>query len=577
MQYARYVRYLKENRKLLIVGICAGAIAGLSSGFGVPFFVDRVFRKIFETTGTDYSTLYLIGISSLLPLIFLVRGISVYINQYFLQWVSQNMLREIRWNLFDKLQTLPVSYFERRQSGDLMAKLIGDTMQVQQAILLIAKDAFVQPFTFLAGFSYLIYLSIQQREAGFVLLLVILAPLIVLPVGFIGNKLKKRSRELQKTLGDLTDIMSENLRGITEVRSFNLQGKEKKRFRRQLDAYNRFAMKIAKYYHMTQPVMEFLAVTMVSLAFLYSYRQDVGFSTFASMGAALFFTVDAVKRLVKMVNGVQRMIGSFERIDSVLDEEDNIPEYPDAQPLSRVDGNIKFQDVIFRYEQDIALQVEDLEIPAGTTCALVGPSGAGKTTFARLIPRFYDPQQGTIYIDSHNIRHVRKHDLRDNIALVPQDPVLFYGTVADNIRLADENKSRKEVEKAAQDAYAEEFILTLPQGYDTLVGENAVRLSGGQRQRIALARAFLKDASVLILDEATSALDTESEIKIQYALREYAKNRTVIIIAHRFATIRLATRVFLFDNGRIRASGSIQELMKDELFRKLYENQATLP
>jgi subfamily B ATP-binding cassette protein MsbA len=576
MTYSRYFAIARGNRRLFLIGISAGAVAGLASGFGVPFFFEKVFRRIFEDSSTAYSLGYIVFISSLLPAVFLVRGIASYINQYFLQWAIQNILLEIRHKLFEKLQVLPIAFFEKRKSGDLMAKLVGDTLQVQEAILLVAKDAFVQPFTFLAGLGYLVYLSITQQQIGFLVLTLVIAPLMILPVRYIGRHLRHRSRDLQHTLGELTDIMAENLRGVVEVRSFNLQKRERDRFMVKLKAYNHFAMKIAKYYHLTQPVMELLAVTMVSAAFLYSYRQGIGFSAFAAMGAALFFTVDAVKRIARMFNGLQKARGSFERVETVLGEEETIRDQENPVELAEPVGDIRLENMHFSYNDSVEspdLQVPSLEIPHGSTCALVGPSGAGKTTFAKLLQRFYDPQSGRILFDGIDIRTIRKSGLREAIAFVPQAPVLFNGSVRDNILLARPAATEQEVIEAARKAHAEEFILRLPDGYDSMVGENAVRLSGGQRQRLALARAFLKDAPVLILDEATSALDSESEEKIQQALAEIARSRTVLIIAHRFATIRMAGRILLFENGRIRCDGDFTTLLKDDLFRRLYEIQ----
>jgi subfamily B ATP-binding cassette protein MsbA len=576
MDYSRYYELARRNRRLLVIGVLAGAVAGITSGGVVPFFVEKVFASIFENTERNYTFAYLLFISSLLPAVFLVRGIAYYINQYFLQWTVQNILMDVRHQLFNKLQTLPVVFFERRKSGDLMAKLVGDTLQIQEAILLVARVAFIYPFTFAAGLGYLIYLSVTEKQIGFLLLMIILAPLMVVPVRYIGRHLRRRSRELQHTLGELSDIMTENLRGVVEVRSFNLQEREKDRFDVKLRAYNKFAMKIAKYYHLTQPFMELIAVLMVSAAFLYCYKTGIEVSVFIGVAGALYFTVDALKRLARMLNGLQKASGSFERIEVVLNEKELVRDCEDPVILKAPAGNLRFEDVRFSYNDTVEnpdLEINDLEIPLGTTCALVGPSGAGKTTFAKLVQRFYDPSAGHIYFDDVDIRFLRKDNLRDSIAFVPQAPVLFNGTVADNILLARPGASHDDVVHAARQAHAEEFILSLPDGYKSMVGENAVRLSGGQRQRLALARAFLKNAPVLILDEATSALDSESEEKIQQALKSLSQNRTLIIIAHRFATIRMAERILLFEKGHIRCQGDFHELLQDDLFRRLYEVQ----
>ena len=578
MDYSRYFSIARGNKKLFAVGICAGGVAGLASGFGVPFFVQRVFRNIFEDQAVQYELMHLIFIASLLPMVFVVRGIASYINQYFLQWAIQNILMEIRHQLFEKLQTLPVSFFERRKSGDLMAKLVGDTIQIQEAILIVARDAFIQPFTFLAGLGYLVYLATSQQQTGFLLLMILIAPAMIFPVRYVGRHLRYRSRSLQHTLGELSDIMAENLRGVVEVRSFNMQDRERERFGGKLKDYNRFAMKMAKYYHMTQPFMELVAVTLVSGAFIYSYRNGIGFSAFAAIGAALFFTVDALKRMARMFNGLQRASGAFERIETVLTEEETVRDAEHPVVLLSPRGHLSVSGLRFSYgdtEGSHDLQIDSLDIPVGTTCALVGPSGAGKSTFAKLLQRFYDPQQGLISFDGTDIRNISKASLRGAIAFVPQAPVLFNGTVRENILIARPGASDEEVYSAARQAHAEEFILSLPEGYDAVVGENAVRLSGGQRQRLALARAFLKDAPILILDEATSALDSESEDKIQQALSNLPQNRTLLIIAHRFATIRMAQRILLFESGRIRCEGDFQSLLQDDLFRRLYEVQVS--
>lgn len=572
----RYFALARQQKRLLLIGAGCGLVAGIASGFGVPFFVQHVFRGIFEAAEASYSTTRLILISSLLPVVFLARGLAGYGNQYFLQWAMQNILQSVRQQLFNKLQVLPLAYFEKRQSGDLMAKLVGDTLQVQQAVYLVAREAFVQPFTFMAGLGYLIYLSATNKQAGFVLLLAVLIPLMVLPFRYISRHLRRRSRELQATLGELTDIMAENLRAVVEVRSFNLQEPEQRRFHDKLGSYNLFAMKMAKYYHMTQPLMELVAVIMVSIAFVYSYHQGVGFSSFAALGAALFFTVDAAKRLIKMANEVQRNSGSFERIEQVLQADDAIPEAPVPVILSHPRGDLSVRDLRFGYgatSDQPVVSIDSLEIPLGSTIALVGPSGAGKSTFAKLLPRFYDPQSGGIFLDGVDIRKLSKRQLRQQIAFVPQAPVLFNGTVRDNLLLARPDADEAALRAALEAAHAHEFVDRMDGGLNASIGENAVRLSGGQRQRLALARAFLKDAPILVLDEATSALDAESEDKIQQALTRLAENRTLIIIAHRFATIRMAREILLFDNGHIRCRGNLQQVLQDDLFRKLYEMQ----
>lgn len=578
MDYARYIDLALRNRRLLILGGIAGVIAGLSSGFGAPFFVERVFRSIFEDTTTTYTFSYLAFVALLLPAVFLIRGVANYLNQYLLQWVVQNVLKDIRRQLFEKLQSLPVAYFERRQSGDLMAKVVSDTLLIQEPILHVARDSFSQPITFLAGLGYLAYLSFEQRQIGFLLLMIILTPIMTLPVRYIGRHLRHRSRDLQHTLGELSNIVAEDLRGVVEVRSFSLQQRELDRFGAKLNMSHRCAMKMTKYYHLTQPLMEMLAVIMVSAAFLYCYQNGIGFSAFAAMGTALFFTIDSLKRVARMFNGLQKARGSFDRIETVLSEKETLPDPEEPVVLTNPVGHLRIEDLRFSYtgsSEAHDLEVSSLEIPFGTTCILAGSSGAGKSTFVKLVQRFYDPHEGRILFDDVDIRSVNQNHLREQIAFVPQDPVLFSGTIRENLLLARPDASEDKLVHAARLAHAEEFILSLHDGYDALVGENAVRLSGGQRQRLALARAFLKNAPILILDEATSALDSENTEKIIESLANLAGDRTLIIVAHSIATHHLADQILLFENGRIRCQGDRATLIQDDLFRRLYDVRMT--
>jgi len=582
MRLRFYLQLMAERRPLVVAAVLAGAIAGATSGAAAPASLQVVFREVFAAETGTYTLWQIIGLAALLPAIFALRGLSMYISLYCLQIVGLHVLKRLRERLFAKLQKLPLAYFEQRQSGDLVTKLVADTLQIQNVIQLIARDGITQPFIAVAGLGYLVYLSIAQQNAAFLLLLLFFAPVMLWPVLYVGQRIKKRSRELQNVLGDSTSVLTENLRATMEVRSFNLEARERGRFGQAVERYNMLGLKIAKYYHMTQPLMEIVSVLIISAAFVYAYYQGVGFHTFLAMGGALFFTADATKKVLKLVTTVQRVRGSFERVEEVLNEPEAVQDAPDATAMPQASGAVDFRKVSFAYqtsegsgpEKTIpALRDVELSVPAGQTVALVGPSGAGKSTFIKLLPRFYDVTAGSVTLDGQDVRKLSLTDLRQQIAIVPQRPVLFDATVAENIALGRPDATRAEIERAAQQAYAHDFISAMAQGYDTPVGEDATRLSGGQRQRIALARAILKDAPILILDEATSALDAESEQHIQRALRDYRNGRTVFLIAHRFSTIRDADRILLFESGRIIADGTFEALLEHPLFARLYASQ----
>lgn len=576
MNYLRqYWPYLKPHRGILFLGIFAGLVAGIASGFSIPYFVQKVFSRIFEERELGHTLTFIILTAIQLPAIFVLRGIAGYANQYLMTRCGMEVLRSVRQAVFDKLQRLPLAWYERQRTGDLISRLITDTTTVQQAILAFARDSIQQPATMLAGLGYLVYRSMREENVIFLLLLFALAPLIILPVRVIGRHLKVRGREVQDALGETTDALQENLRGTLEVRAFNLQERQQAGFRQRLNDHFRSFMKMTKYDKLSQPLMEVESTAVIAAAFVYAYYADIALETFLAITMAIYFTADAGKRFVRMLNDVQKAEGAADRVGSVLAEDSSTADRDlnAAELPTPVAGRVRFDNVVFAYAEEPVIRELSVDIAPGTFCALVGPSGSGKSTFIKLLTRFYDPQAGVIRLDDIPLQNVTVHSLREQIALVPQAPVLFNTSVAENIRLARPEASEEEVEAAARAAYAHEFIIGLPSGYDTVVGENAVRLSGGQRQRLALARAFLKDAPVLILDEATSSLDAESEKRIQEALELNAFGRTVLVIAHRFSTIQKADRILVFENGTITGDGSLRSLHSHPTFEKLYRNQ----
>ncbi|MDP0501986.1 MAG: ABC transporter ATP-binding protein [Verrucomicrobiota bacterium JB022] len=578
MDWRRYLNYIREQRGRLLIAIPSGALAGAFSGFGVPFFIQKVFSRLLGEEGRDVGLWVVVGVAALLPLAFLGRAVFMYLSTVYSSKAAESLLRHLRHDLFAKLQTLPLAFYERHQVGDLIARVLGDAQVIQGTIRNVSKDLFVQPFVAIGALSYLVYLSITQADVIFLLLLLLSMPVMLLPVSFVSKHVKRLSRKNQAAMGRFTSILAENMRALMEVRTFNLEQREQQRFDAQLEENEKLAVRTDQYYGLHQPSLEMIGSFVIAAAFVYSQRVALGIEIFIALAVALYFTGDPIRKLFNVWANLQRSRGALERIEQLFSEPEVISDAPDAAPLSTATGRVRYDNVSFHYNVEdttvaAALDAVSVDIQPGTVCALVGPSGAGKSTFAKLLMRLYDPTSGTILLDETGLRLVKRSDVRRQIAVVPQSPFLFDGTVADNLRIGKADATREEMEAAARAAYAHEFIERLPQGYDTPVGEDATRLSGGQRQRLALARAFLKNAPILVLDEATSALDAESEQKIQQALEQHVSGKTVFIIAHRFSTIRLADRILLFEHGRIVGDGTFDELLSHPLFRSLYENQ----
>jgi subfamily B ATP-binding cassette protein MsbA len=378
-------------------------------------------------------------------------------------------------------------------------------------------------------------------------------------------------------MGSVTNSLNENLGAAKEVRAFGLEERQALAFSGETSALVRFQLKVAKYDKALTPAIEIISAFGIGVVFVYSYHARVPFQNFLSVVTALFLSYEPIKKLGAVNNDLMRGEAALDRLEVVFNEPLTIQDPTDPVAVGRVRGDISFKSVRFSYkaEEPVLLGVS-AEIPAGTICALVGPSGAGKTTFANLVPRFFDAGAGSVAIDGIDIRRMRLGDLRRNIALVSQDPVLFNDTVHNNLLLGRLDATPAEVRTAAVNANADEFIRSFPKGYETIVGERGARLSGGQKQRLAVARAFLRNAPILILDEATSALDSQSEQMIQDALRKLVVGKTVLIIAHRFSTIRDASLILVFDRGAIAARGTHSQLYgANELYKSLYDRQRT--
>jgi ATP-binding cassette, subfamily B, bacterial MsbA len=575
-RFVPYLRYLKPVRLYFAASILSAAVYGFVYGFVLNnVLMRKVFPAIFSEQSRSMSRWQVIGYAALIPAVFLVRGLAGYMNTYLVSLCGVRVLEQIRSDFFRKLQEVPLSFFARHKTGDLMARGLADTNQLQYTLTNVANDIFKQPATLLFSIGYLAYVAYHNQNIWFMLLCLSSIPVAVFPIRYAGKHILRRAQQMQAQLGSVTSNFSENLAAVREVRAFGLERRETDRFDAAVRSLFHVQMKIAKYSSFISPTIEFICALGVSATLVYAYYGRIPWNEFLSIVLALFIAYEPVKKLGAINGELKRGLGAMDRLEEILKAPVDIQDPPNPARVGRLAGSIVYGGVGFAYNpgepvlRDIAVR-----IPAGTVCALVGPSGSGKTTFINLVPRFYDTTSGRITIDGIDVRDMRLADLRRNIALVSQDPVLFNDTIFNNLMLGRQDATREEVMAAAVSAHADDFIRDLPRGYETMAGERGVLLSGGQKQRVAIARAFLRNSPILILDEATSALDGESEAAIQDSLRKLMLGKTVLIIAHRFSTIRDASMILVFDQGRIVASGAHEALYgSSELYRSLYDRQ----
>lgn len=572
-RFGPYFKCLKPVKLQFGLGLLAGVIYAASSGFGLPFVTKYLVPLVTKPDKPELTVL--LGYLALIPIMFLFRALGSFANAYLIAYTGMHVLEQIRRMVFDKIQHLPLAFFHKNKVGDLMSRVLGDTSQLQTAIVKVVDSLIKEPATLIAAAGYLIYLSYQADDISFMLLALASIPACVLPIRAIGSLILKKAKKAQAQAGELNHVLNENLSATREVRAYNLEARESKRFSEACQIFLTRSLKVVKYDKSLTPIIEVVTALALVGALYVAIQRDIDDGALASILVALYMCYQPIKKLGAVSNTIRKAEASLDRLEYILNTTDTVPDAVKPLPFRPLTGNICFKHVTFRYDEEAALQSINVEIKKGETIALVGPSGAGKTTFANLVPRFYDPSEGSISIDETDIRDMSKADLRKQIALVSQEAILFSDTIANNIRMSKPDATLDEVKEAARMAHAHDFIEAFGEGYETIVGERGSRLSGGQRQRVAIARAFLKDAPIIVLDEPTSALDAESEHNIQAALTNLSKGRTVLIIAHRFSTIQHADRIFVFDDGEIIAKGSHQELYKhNELYTSLYDKQA---
>ena len=578
--YLRLLSYMRPYRKQFFMGIIFGVLAGIVSGS-----LTLVILKAGESIGVklDKSALMpgsisnegpgiegVIWISMLIPLVMVLRGLFSYLNVYYLAWVSLRVLRDIRTQLFSHLMSQSLDFFNREKTGKLMSRVMSDTRVTQNALTSISGDIIKDPIAILTQVAVLVVIDWK-----FSLTTLVLFPLCIVPVVVFGRKVRSAGKAEEKEAAQMSIILQETFAGVRVIKSFARESYQTDQFAKSSDTQCRNSLRVRRSSDIVQPLIESVAAFGVVLAMIYVYYNDISFIKFAALCGGIFMLYNPVKNLSRIPMLMQKSMVSAENVFALMEMQPSISDKPTAKALQRCNGRIDLEDVSFDYGTDrAAVQNVSLHIEQGKKYALVGASGAGKSTILSLIMRFYDPQHGVVRLDSIDLRDLAQHSLREQVGMVTQETFLFHDTIFENIRYGRLDASKDEVIAAARAAFAHDFIQAQPDGYETVVGDKGCMLSGGQQQRLAIARALLKNAPVLLLDEATSALDSESERMVQAALERLSEGRTVVAIAHRLSTILKSDCIVVMDHGRIVATGRHEELLaKSDLYRSLYELQ----
>ena len=566
-----FKRILKLARphipKFLLAMLCMLAVGTTTSA--LAFLVKPALDEIFLNKNASM----LKWIPIVIIAIYFIKGACSYGQTILMSFIGQRVVTDLRGELYNHIQLQPLSFFTKNSTGILMSRITNDVNLIQGAVSEAVTSLFKDSFT-LVGLIFVIF----YRDWKLALIAMVVFPLTVYPIARFGEKMRKVATGTQITMGRLTSLLQETISGTRIVKAFGMEDYEGKRFGKENENLFRFFMKAVSIRALSSPFMEFLGgLGIAAIVFYGGYQVIHGVSTpgnFFSFLTALIMLYEPVKRLTNVNNTVQQGISAATRVFDIMDITPGIKNSENATELPRISDGIEIRNVTFSYDNEPVLKNINLHIKSGEVVAFVGMSGGGKTTLVNLIPRFYDVTEGEILIDGHDIRDVTMESLRGQIGIVTQQTILFNDTVRNNIAYGDIKKSEEEIINAAKSANAYPFIKNLPEGFETVIGEQGTRLSGGERQRLSIARALLKNAPILVLDEATSSLDTEAEMEVQGALENLMEGRTTFVIAHRLSTISHANRIVVIVNGEIVEEGTHESLLtqKGEYF-KLYNMQ----
>jgi ATP-binding cassette, subfamily B, bacterial MsbA len=584
--YRRLYGYVRPYRVRFILGLAFGVAFALVSSL-MPLVLVKVTSVIFPgsapTTPQQFAanpamlnagpkmSASIIWLCLAIPAVMTVRSLFSYGNTFFMNWVSNRVLTDIRDELFTKMVRHSMDFFNKMHSGFLMSRITNDTRGMQAALTTVSSDLFKQPVAIVSGIAVLLYLDWR-----FTLVTMVLFPSCLVPIAVYGRRARKAVHHEQEDMGQMVVTMQETFAGIRVIKSFAREKHQENLFRRSNRLQFENMMRMIMATEAIGPLVEIIAACGVGLALFYIYFANLSAARFIALNAGIFLLYEPIKTLSKMHVIMQRAVQATTAVFAIMDSKPSVQDAPNPKKLHHCQGLIEFDHVTFRYASGITDAVADLNlrIEPGKTYALVGASGAGKSTILSLILRLYDPNAGHVLIDGNDLRTLTQKSLREQIGLVTQETFLFHDTIFNNIQFGRLDASSEEVYAAARTAFAHDFIVAQPQGYETIIGDKGCLLSGGQQQRLAIARALLKNAPILLLDEATSSLDSESEKQIQQALETLAAGRTVIAIAHRLSTILSADQIVVMDQGHIKEIGTHSELLdKSGYYRRLYDMQ----
>lgn len=567
--YFRLLKYIKPYIAIIIGGIACMLVVSVTNIAVVPLV-----GKLSEAIGgkdqgmLNHFVLLAIGV-------FFIKGLFTYGQMYLLALVGQKIIKDIRVQVFEHIQDLSLDFFARWRTGDIMSRILGDINIMQTSMVSSVTSLFPNLLSVFGILGYLLYLNWRLT-----LISLVAMPIISFMVSYFGRQIRMVSLSIQKKAADISAVLQENIAGIRVVKSFTMEKHEVERFKNESELSLQLSILENAMTATQAPLVAFIQVLAVLLLIWYGGFEVVSGRLAASSLIAFFagtmLLTEPLNSITNLNALIQRSIAAAIRVFEVIDIKATVKERPDAVDIHPVSGSVEFKNVSFHYESGQAhvLNNINVRVSPGEIIALVGPSGAGKSTFINLIPRFWDPIEGSISIDGHDIRELKILSFRKHIGIVPQDTLLFSGTIKDNIAYGKTGATQEDIVRAAKMANAHDFIMALPKGYDALVGEKGYKLSGGERQRIAVARALLRDPRILILDEATSSLDAASERLVQDALEKLMKGRTTFVIAHRLSTVMFADRILVLEKGRIVEEGKHEDLLKHGgLYKKLYDMQ----